>query len=208
VINALLVTLFPAAAWKRIVEDRPGIPYVLCTYLLPLLAITSAAEGYGLAHYGKKRSSISQYKTFPLGDAIVIEAFEFLLYLVVVVVGAWLVKSLGETFHGRHTYRQTFTAVAYGLAPLLLFRALDVLPFISPYVSWAIGIFLSIASLYNGLPAMMEPDPPHAFGLWLMSALLLLVVTGLAQALFACYLDGRFPRLEPFISGLGDKLPL
>ena len=37
---------------------------------------------------------------------------------------------------------------------------------------------LSIKILYHGVPRIMLPDPPDAFGLYLMSALLLTMVTG------------------------------
>ena len=43
-----------------------------------------------------------------------------------------MVKSIGETFHGRHTYTQAFTTVAYSLSPLFLLRLLDAFPGVSP----------------------------------------------------------------------------
>ena len=39
----------------------------------------------------------------------------------------------------------------------------------------------------------MEPDPSHAFGLYLMSALLLVLVSGLVRFVTAAYLGGKFP---------------
>ena len=64
-----------------------------------------------------------------------VEAAQILLSLGVVFCGASLLKSIGETFHGRHTYTQAFTAVAYSLGPFFLLRLLDVFPGISPWVS-------------------------------------------------------------------------
>jgi hypothetical protein len=127
--------------------------------------------------------------------------------LVVVLVGAAMVKAIGETFHGRHTYPQAFTTVAYGLSPLFLLRLLDAFKEISPWASWGIGIVLSIAVLYYGVPRMMEPDPPHAFGLYLMSSLLLLLITGILRYATAECLQGKFSKLQDLVTALAARLP-
>ena len=132
---------------------------------------------------------------------------QLLVSLCVVFAGASLLKALGETFHGRHTYHQAFTAVAYGLSPFFLLRLLDVVPGINPWVSWAIGILLSAAVLYHGVPRMMAPDPAHAFGLFLMSMLLLALVTGLVRFVTAAFMQGKFPRLQVIVSDLAARLP-
>ncbi len=77
----------------------------------------------------------------------------------------------------------------------------------SPWVTWTIGIVLSIGVLYQGIPRMMEPDPPHAFGLYLMSAVLLCLITGLERFVTAWYLQGKFVKLDSVISNLAARLP-
>lgn len=206
-IKALLLIINPAGTWEGIFRARRSLVFVLVVYLFPLLLLASAAEGYGLVHWGKWQGEISRIKQFPIREAEVIETAQFLLALVVIFVGANMIKSIGETFHGRHTYSQTFTAVAYGLSPLFLLRLLDAFPGISPWLSWAIGIILSIAVLYHGVPRMMEPDPPHAFGLFFMSALLLALVTGLVCLVTASYMQGKFAKLQVIISDLAARLP-
>ena len=206
-IKALLLIFDPAGTWEGIFRARRSLVFVLVVYLFPLLLLASAAEGYGLVHWGKSQGEISRIKQFPIREAVVIEAAQFLLALVVIFVGANMIKSIGETFHGRHTYNQTFTTVAYGLSPLFLLRLLDAFPGISPWLTWAVGIILSIAVLYHGLPKMMEPDPPHAFGLFFMSALLLALVTGLVRLVTASYMQGKFAKLQVIISDLAARLP-
>ena len=153
------------------------------------------------------QGEVGRLKRFPVSEAAVVEAGQFLLSLVVVFVGANMIKSIGETFHGRHSYNQAFTTVAYGLSPLFLCRLLDAFTGISPWVSWSIGIILSISVLYHGVPRMMEPDPAHAFGLFFMSALLLALVTGLARFVTASFLQGKFSKLQVIISDLAARLP-
>lgn len=205
-IKALLLILEPAATWDRIAQARRSLVFILVVYLVPLLVLTSAAEAYGLIHWGRQRA-VGPRHYFPVTEVAVFEAAQFVLSLAVVFLGARLVKSLGETFHGRHTYEQAFRTVAYGLGPFFLLRLLDAAKDVSPWVSWAIGILLSIAVLYHGVPRIMEPDPPQAFGLYLMSSLLLFLITGLARFVTAWYLQGKFTRLEPLISALTARLP-
>src|SRR5437762_4255407 len=97
--------------------------------------------------------------------------------------------------------------VAYGLGPLFLFRLLEGFKDLSPWMSWGIGFLLAVRVLYHGVPRVMQPDPPHAFGLFLMSAFLLMLTTGMAQLVAACYLQGKLTKLEAIISGLAAQLP-
>jgi hypothetical protein len=209
-LKAILVIFDPTGTWNKIALARRGMAFILVVHLLPLLLITSACEGYGLIHWGKERGEtqeVARLKLFTRGEAVIFETGQVLLSLVVVFVGASMVKSIGETFHGRHTYTQAFSAVAYGLSPLFLLRVLDALPSIPPWVPWAIGILISMGALYHGVPRMMEPDPPHAFGLFLMSSLLLLIVTGLLRFVTWWYLAGKLTKLQAMVTDLAARLP-
>jgi Yip1 domain len=218
-IKALLLIFDPTRTWDGIIRARRSLVSILLVYLLPMLLLISACEAYGLTHWGKMQGDgllsklkklepqVPRLKTFTAGEAVVAETAQLLLSLAVVFVGARLVKSVGETFRGRHTYLQAFTAVAYGLGPLFLLRVFDAFTSVSPWATWAIGIILSIAVLYQGVPRAMEPDPAHAFGVYLMSAVLLAFVTALARFVTASYLEGEFPGLEAIVAGLTDRLP-
>ena len=206
-IKALLLIFDPTATWERIVVTQRSLVFVLVVFLFPLLLLASAAEGFGLVHWGKWQGEIGRIKQFPIGEATIVEAAQILLALAVVFVGANMLKSIGETFHGRHTYTQAFTAVAYGLSPFFMLRLLDASPGISPWVGCAVGIILTTAVLYHGVPRVMEPDPPHAFGLFFMTSLLLALITGLVRLLTASYLEGKFPKLQMLISHWAARLP-
>jgi hypothetical protein len=204
----VLLIFEPIPTWERIWKGRPGPLLIFILYLLPLLALTSLAEGYRLSHSGREGQLATQpLPPLSIREAIVYETGQALLFLVIILFGAKVIKAIGETFHGRHTYQQAFITVAYGLSPWLLFRFLDFFPAISPWVSWGVGIMLSIAVLYQGVPRIMEPDPPNAFGLYLMSSLLLFLVTGLVRFMTVWFLQGRFVKLEAMLSGLAARLP-
>jgi hypothetical protein len=199
-IKVVLLIFEPIPTWDRIVAAQRKWGWVLAGYVLPLLLLVCAVEGYGLVRWGKPRGQIAHLRALSVSEAVTFEVAQFVLALGIIFVGAKFVKALGQTFHGRHSFNQVFTVVAYGLSPLFALRLLDAFPVISPWASWGIGIVLSGAVLYNGLPRVMQPDPPHAFGLYLMSVVLLLIVTGLACFLTTWYLQGRFPKLEALVS--------
>jgi len=205
-IKALLLIFQPVATWDGIFRAQRRVGFILLFYLLPLLAFTSAGEAYGLHRWGKWQSEVTRPKTYSAPEAAIYEIGQILLSLLIVFLAAKLVKSFGETFHGRHTYAQAFRTVAYGLSPLFLCRLLDAFPSISPWLSWAIGIVLAIGALYHGVPRVMQPDPPSAFGLYLMTSVLLLMITGIARFITAWYLQGRFEGLKAFISSLAARL--
>ena len=130
-----------------------------------------------------------------------------LLMAVVILVCTHLIKLLGNTFHVRNTHTNAFTVVIYGLSPVFLFRLLDVFPALSLWVPWGIGIMLAIRTLYHGVPRIMLPDPPDAFGLYFMSALLLAMVSALERFLTAGCLNGSFKAVGNLVSDLAARLP-
>ena len=52
-IKALLLIFEPICDWEGILRARRSLGFILALYLLPLLLITSAAEGYGLVALGQ-----------------------------------------------------------------------------------------------------------------------------------------------------------
>ena len=209
-LKALLLILEPMSTWDKIFRARRGAVFILGVYLLPLLLVTSAVEGYSLVHWGRKRGEtqeLAQTKRFTCGEAVTFETAQMLLSLVVVLVSASIVNSIGQTFYGHRTFVQALSAVAYGLSPLFLLRLLDFFPGINPWVSWSIGIVLSLKVLYQGVPRMMEPDPSFAFALFVVSSLVVIIITGLLRFMTWWYLIGKLSQLDDLISGLAARLP-
>ncbi|HSU54374.1 MAG TPA: Yip1 family protein [Candidatus Dormibacteraeota bacterium] len=207
-IKALLLIVAPSKQWEQIYRAQRSLLFVLVVFLLPLLIISSAAEGYGLMHWGKWQGPLAHApKLFSLGETVVFEVIQFVLSLAVVLINAGLILSTGGTFHGRHTFAQGFTTIAYGLSPLFLFRLLNASSDVPSWAAWGVGILFSLAILYHGVPRIMQPDPAHAFGLYLITSLLVIFTTGLEQLITASYLQGKFPKLDELISHAAAKLP-
>lgn len=199
-IKALLLIFDPIRTWERVVVARRPWMQILLLYFVPFLVLVSFVEGSGIRRWGKPRGELDRLQALPLSQILIYELVQFLLTLLAVLLVAKLIKSMGETFHGRHTFAQAFTVAAYGLSPVLLLRMFDAFPSISPWLTWGIGVVLAAVILYHGLPRVMQPDPPHAFGLYLMSTVLLVIVTGVARFVTAWYLHGKFTKLDDLIS--------
>jgi hypothetical protein len=209
-IKALLLVLDPAKGWDSIVLAKRGWPRILLGYLLPLWLIAFVAEGYGLVHWGKPRGFVSVLKVYTHSEALIFEIIQLILMFVIVFVGTKLIKALGETFHGRNSFTQAFTVTAYGLGPAFALRILDMFKEVSSWVywvTWIIGMLLTFMILYHGIPRVMLPDPPHAFGLFLTSCVLLAMVSGFVRFMTYWYLAGKFGKLDAAITSIIAHVP-
>jgi hypothetical protein len=202
-IKALLLIIRPVQTWNGIDVANRSIAYVLCLHLLPLILLTSAIEGYGLMHWGKAhRGEMNFIKKYELKEVIVIETIQSVVFLGLAFLMALATKNYAATFHRRTSYRHAFTAIAFGLSPLLTMRAADLSATLLPWVPWAIGMVLTVSVLYLGLPCLLKPDPPHAFGLYVMTSFTLVVIFGLWRLLTWQFFLGRFPALEKLLASL------
>jgi len=202
-IKALLLLIRPAPTWEEIATTGRSLVFVLFLYLLPLLLLTSGVEGYGLHHWGKaQKGEVSYLKKFSVSETVVVEVAHSVLLLGLAFVGAMATKSFADTFHRRNTYTQAFTAIAYGLGPLLVLRMADLSPAITPWVPWGVGLALTVAVLYHGLPCILRPDPPHAIGLYFLTSLTMIVISGLVRLIYVFYVEGRFRGLTKIVADL------
>jgi hypothetical protein len=209
-IKALMLVLDPGASWDSIVLKKRSWLAILVGYLLPLWLIAAVAEFYGLVHWGKPRGFVSELKTLSNSEALIFEIIQLVLLMVLVFVSANLIKSLGQTFHGRNTFNQTFTVVAYGLGPVFTLHIFDAFSGAAGWIYWATwgaGILLTFAILYLGIPKVMLPDPPHAFGLYMTSCVFLLMVSGLIRFLTFQFLQGKFGKMNSLIENIVAHLP-
>jgi len=206
VIKALLLIFSPLPTWERVVARQRSWVFVFLCNTLPLLLGVLALEGYALTRWGKPRGEITHVKQFTVAEAVIFEALQLLLTLGVLFLAVSIVRNLCRTFRGGRPFTPVFTLVAYGLSPVFLFHVLDVFPSIWPWLSWVIGICVSAAVLYNGIPPVIEPDPPQAFGFYLSTILLLTFLTGLPRLVTGAYVLGKFPEIESFISKLAAQM--
>ncbi len=189
-IKVFFLIFEPAMAWEKIALARRGYAFIWATYLLPFVLLVTAAEGWGLEHWGKWQPKFQIIKTFTLHEVMAYELCQFFVLLGMVLICALLILRVSQTFHERNKYLQAFTLTAYGFAPILLIHLLDVAPGMNPFATWGIGVAFTVWILYQGIPRVLQPDPTHAFGLYLSTIIVIVLTTGLARLMTAMYLLG------------------
>ncbi len=190
-IKVFFLIFEPRATWEKIARVRRRFAWVLCVYLMPMLLISSAVEGWGLARWGKWQPRFEKLKDFSTNSVISFEAVQTILLLLMILLSSLIILKISQTFQTRSKFLDAFTMVAYGSSPLLLVRLMDAGPAVNPWTSWVIGILLVIWVLYQGIPHVMQPDPTHAFGLYLSTSIVIFLTSGMARLLTAMYLLGQ-----------------
>ena len=197
----------PSVAWQKIAEARRGVAFIILAHLLPLIAIVTAAEGWGLMHWGKWQPRFGKLKVFTETMAVHFEILQAGLFLLAVLLCAVILHFAIETFHGRRTFLPAFTVMAYGFSPLLLLHPLNMAPSVHPAVSWIIGVVLAIFVIYAAVPRVLQPLPVHAFGTYCAAIFIVVLVSGLLRVFTGMYLLGQmnFQR-SAFTRALGQWL--
>lgn len=186
----------PRIAWDSIAMARKSFGHVLVFFLIPLIVLSIAAELAGMIYLGRNHGA--EMVKLPISHTVIYGVSELVVNFGVVFIGAITVKSIAETFRGRHPFAQCFTVVAYALSPMFLLHVLDAFPMMNsnPWISFAIGIVLCMATLYYGIPRVLDPDPTNAFGLYFMSMLLLAGIAAVGRLLTYIVLNGGgLPKL-------------
>jgi Yip1 domain len=189
--RALQLIFIPEKIWQKFLLSRPSWLLVFFLHFLPLILITSSAEAYALTRWGERRGVFGHVAEISPQLAWKYGATQFGLALVVVLFGAKIIQWITSTFNNRSAYGSCFLAVAYGLAPFYLLRLLDAIPALNTWICWAFGIVCSLSSLYHGLPRMLMLEQTRAFGTYLLSLLVVVLLTGSAHLLATAVLHGR-----------------
>ena len=189
-----------AGTWDRISQAQRSLTTVMVTHLLPMLACVGLVEGWGLHNWGKWQPGFHLIKEFSITTIISFEAIQLILSVAMVLVSALLLLKISRTFHSRGTYTQAFTAVAYAFSPLFLMQLFNAGPSINPWAIWGIGIAMTLWVFYQGLPRVLQPDPTHAFGLYLSMVFVLVLTSGITRILTGLYLLGYMNFQNSYLS--------
>jgi len=199
-IKVFLLIFEPNVAWEKIAQARRGFVFITVLHLLPLILLGTALEAWGLSKSGKWQPQFQFYKSFSTPEIVNFETMQFFVLFAVVLVSAVLVYKISQTFQDRLTFLQAYTTTAYGYSPLLLLHFLDASADIHPAVPWLIGMGLVVWILYQGIPRVMQPDPTHAFGVYLSAMIVVLLTSGLARLITAMYLLGYMDLQHSWLS--------
>jgi len=199
-IKVFFLIFNPGVAWDKIALARRGFAFITIVHLLPLIFLSTAAEAWGLRQHGKWQGRFQMMKNFSHQDVLTFGILQFLLSFAVVFVSALLVYKISQTFRDRQPFLGAFTTIAYAFSPMFLVRFLDYGAMIHPAVTWLIGMALTVWILYQGIPRVMQPDPTHAFGVYLSTTFVVLLTSALARLMTAMYVLGYMDLQHSWLS--------
>jgi uncharacterized membrane protein YecN with MAPEG domain len=171
----------PIETWQRIDETPRGVGGIFALSVLPLMLLSTLAEGYGLTHWGVPRGELGRVTKVSLDLALHYGLTQLALGVVMLFFGALFIRWIGDGFHTRIPYTACFKATAYALTPVFLARFLDAVPAINTWVCWAIGAAGTVSVLYHGVGLVLKPDQTKGFGMYLLCAVFLVLMSGLAH---------------------------
>jgi Yip1 domain len=190
-IKALLLIVAPASTWERIARSRRSIPFIFFLYLLPTIALSMVIEILG-HNYLVRFFTDPDVKPIPRELAIHWGVAELVAGLLVTVLFCLVVQLCARTFHNRNTATQCFTVAAFALGPFYLIHIFDAVPVLSQWITLGVGIALTLMTLYHAIPLVLKPDPPHAFGLFVMSCFVFIMLAGLARMALLLAVPARY----------------
>jgi hypothetical protein len=190
-LNAINLVFSPAKTWERIALANRNVLWVLGLYLLPCLLVGLGTEYYGLTQWGERRLEFESHSTITPETALKYVILHAGADLLSVFLAAWFLHTIAQSFNVPSNYAQAFNALAYAMGPLFLLHALDALPAVNTWVPWAIGVALSAKLLYHGVALCLKPEQTKGFGLFIVSVIMVILLSGLVRFAGVNVLRGR-----------------
>ncbi len=190
-IRTIQMLFTPFAVWEKINARNEGVLRILALEWLPLLALTALVDGYALLHFGL-RLGADNPQHYLLPQVVHYEMALVLGSLVALFLGAKLLQMISENFQLQSFFVRGFRVAAFGLAPFLLARCLNAIPAFNLWVGIGIGTVGCIYVLYHGISMTFLPEPTKAFGMYLVSVLILVILSVLVQLVGLMVIQGRF----------------
>lgn len=205
-IRALTLVWAPATAWERIVQEKKSLGLVFIGYFFPMMVLAALGEAFTLAHWRTWTAGSHGVMRFNVGELVVFETIRSALTCVIIGVSAHVMWLLREPFYGRYNYAQALMLVMYSLSPMFLFRVLTGISQISLWVSWGVGIYFSLRIFYYGVGCVAKTDPRKRHGLYLLSSLVIIGLTGAQCYVLIQFLSRRGLSINNFIFDCAAKL--
>jgi hypothetical protein len=205
-IRALSLVWDPATVWENIARDRKSLRYVFTAYFLPVMLIAALGEGYTLARWQTWTAGPRGMMHFDLDQIVVFETVRSALTCVIIVVCSYLLWLLREPFYARYNFEQAVVLVMYSLTPLFLCQVLSGVPRINLWISWGIGVYLSLRVFYHGVHYLAKTVPGSAVGLYVIGSAIIVGLTGAQRFMLIQCLTGHGSSINYFIYDLAAKI--
>jgi len=193
-IRVFQLVFSPFNAWMKVAAEGRSIGSILFFSFLPLLMLCVGIESYCLIQWGERRGELGHLVKISQPVAIRYAATHISLFLACALFGAFSLQAIAQSFNLAATFRQAFTAIAYGISPIVLARLLDAIPGMNTWICWGLGGMLSLSVLYHGVALTLKPDQTTGFGIFIVSVMIVLVFTGVAHFIAVAVLHEKLLR--------------
>lgn len=205
-IRAFSLVWDPATFWERIVQERKNLGLVFLAYFFPMMMLAAAGEGFTLERWRIWMAGTHGVMRFSFGQIVVFEAIRSAVACVIVGVSAHVIWLMREPFYGRYNYAEALVLVMYSVSPLLVCQVLTGVPQVSLWLSWGVGVYFSLKIFYHGVRCLAKTDPGSATGLFLLSSMVIIALTGVQRYMLIQCLSGRGSSINNFIYDFAAKL--
>jgi len=192
-LRALNLLFFPDKEWEKMALNPPHVLTTLFVSLASLMAVAYSIEGWGLMQWGELAGNLGRLR-IPSERIIKYEVFHAVASLLIILAGAWLLLSIGQSFNLMAPYSSCFTLMAFAYSPIFLLRIPDAMPLVNTWICWAIGAALSFRILYHGIAHWLKPEQTKGFGLLLISLIYTIVLSGFVHFASVQVLHGKLLR--------------
>ena len=190
-LRALNLLFTPETTWQKTALHPPHFLTVLLISILPLMALGLGLEAYAMVNFGEAFSEIGR-RAVSQDRAIKYAVFYGAASLVVVLIGAGLLKHVAESFNLRSSFSVCLILIAFAYSPIFYGRLLDAIPAINTWICWAVGVALAMRILYHGVAWWLQPEQTKGFGLFILTSIYVAVLSGLVHFASLQVLHGKF----------------
>ena len=205
-IRAFSLVWDPAPVWERIAQERKSLGLVFTAYFFPMMLLAALGEGFTLEHWRTWMAGTHGVMRFNFAQLVVFETIRSALTCVIVGVSAHVTWLLREPFYARYNYAEALMLVMYSASPMFLCQVLTGIPQISLWLSWGVGLYFSLKIFYHGVRSLARTDPGSATGLYLLSSMVIIALTGAERFMLIQCLSSRGSSINNFIYDFAAKL--
>ena len=155
-------TLLSPRSELQVIDAEPAtVNSLYVGYIAPLVAIAVICRAIGMALVGT--SMLGVHYRMPITTAIIGAVVGFVVSLVMVYVGAFIVDALAPTFSGTKNMVQALKVVAFCATPVWVAGILNVVPAVGGPIT-LLALLYSLFLLYLALPVLMKSPVDKAPG--------------------------------------------
>jgi Yip1 domain len=164
----------PKQEWPLIASEPGDVVQLYKEYVMPLAAIPTICGFLGMTFIGVTVPSIGTLRT-PMVSGLTGSIIEYVLTLVGIYLGAYIVAKLAPTFQSSGGIVQALKMVAYASTAGWIAGVLRLIPALTPLIFLAAlyGVYL----FYLGLPVVMKTPPDKIVPYMVVSAVVIIVIS-------------------------------